>query len=75
MVSEFLVPSVGNILFDDVTHCNLSFRTRGLLLTTAYNTKPGEMMFIAPSDGCDVDHFHGSSAPYIICMLTVMHIK
>lgn len=67
MVSEFLVPSVGNILFDDVTHCNLSVGSRGLLLTTtAYNTKPGEMRFIAPSDGCDVDHFYGSSAPYII---------
>lgn len=39
MVSEFSVPSVGNILFDDIPHCNFSAGPWELLLTaTASNT-------------------------------------
>lgn len=39
MVSESPVPSVGNILFDDVTHRNFSAGSGELLrTTTAYNT-------------------------------------
>lgn len=35
MVSKFPVPSVGNILFDDVTCCNFSVRSGELLLTSS----------------------------------------
>lgn len=39
MVSEFPVPSLGNILFDGVTHSNFSAGSgEHLLTTTSYNT-------------------------------------
>lgn len=43
MVSGSLVPSVGNILFDGVAHCDFSAESGRLLLTaTAFYTKPGK---------------------------------
>lgn len=58
MVSESLVPSVGNILFDGVAHCDFSAESGRLLLAAAaFYTKPGKQCFFALSDGRDVNHF------------------
>lgn len=65
MVSESLVPSVGNILFDGVAHCDFSAELGRLLLTaTAFYTKI--MLFCTfRRAGCP-PFFNGSSVFYII---------